>query len=103
MIKVSVLYPNGSDVRFDYDYYCGQHTSMVTTLFGKACSKITIGRGLAGGAPGQPATYVTMTDLYFDSVESFQAAFAPHAATIMGDLPNFTNSTPVIQISEVIQ
>ena len=31
---------------------------------------------------------------------AFQAAFAPHAATIMGDIPNYTNVQPVIQISE---
>jgi len=37
----------------------------------------------------------------FDTVESFQAAFAPHAATIMADIPNYTAIQPVIQISEV--
>jgi uncharacterized protein (TIGR02118 family) len=39
--------------------------------------------------------------LSFDSVPAFQQAFAPHAAEIMGDIPNYTNTTPVLQISEV--
>jgi uncharacterized protein (TIGR02118 family) len=42
-----------------------------------------------------------MGHLYFDSVESFQKSFAPHAERIMGDLPNYTDSQPLIQISEV--
>jgi uncharacterized protein (TIGR02118 family) len=39
--------------------------------------------------------------LYFDSVESFQTAFGPHAGAIMGDIPNYTNVQPTIQVSEV--
>jgi uncharacterized protein (TIGR02118 family) len=39
--------------------------------------------------------------LLFDSVESFQTGFAPHAAEIVGDVPNYTNTRPVIQVSEI--
>ena len=42
-----------------------------------------------------------MGHLYFDSVEAFQAAFGPHAETILADIPNYTNIQPVIQVSEV--
>jgi uncharacterized protein (TIGR02118 family) len=42
-----------------------------------------------------------MGHLYFDSVEAFQAAFGPHAGVIMGDIPNYTNVQPTIQVSEV--
>lgn len=45
---------------------------------------------------------VAMGHLYFDSVEDFQDAFGPNAEKIMGDIPNFTNSEPVVQISEVV-
>ena len=40
--------------------------------------------------------------LLFESVESFQSGFNPHAAEILGDVPNYTNTQPVIQISEVV-
>jgi len=36
-----------------------------------------------------------------ESVEAFQAAFAPHAAEILGDIPNYTSIQPIIQFSEV--
>jgi hypothetical protein len=39
--------------------------------------------------------------LYFDTTDAFQAAFAPHAQAILADIPNYTNTQPTIQISEV--
>jgi hypothetical protein len=31
----------------------------------------------------------------------FQAAFGPHAESIVGDIPNYTSVQPTIQISQV--
>jgi uncharacterized protein (TIGR02118 family) len=74
---------------------------MVREKLGAACKSAAVEQGVAGGAPGAPATYAAMGHLYFDSVGDFQSAFGPHAEAIMGDIPNYTNITPVIQISEV--
>jgi uncharacterized protein (TIGR02118 family) len=101
MIKVSVLYPAGESTKFDMDYYCKSHMPMVQQKLGAACKNTAVELGLGGGAPGAPPTYAAMGHLYFDSVADFQAAFAPHAAAIMADIPNYTNVQPVIQISEV--
>jgi len=43
-----------------------------------------------------------MGNLYFDSLASFESNFGPNAPAIMGDVPNFTNIEPVIQINEII-
>jgi len=56
MIKVSVMYPNKPDVRFDHDYYRDKHMPLVKARMGDACKYYTIDKGLAGGAPGAPAT-----------------------------------------------
>jgi uncharacterized protein (TIGR02118 family) len=101
MIKVSVLYPNEKGKKFDMDYYCNSHIPMVQEKLGAACKGAAIDQGLAGGEPGSPATYVAMVHLLFDSVEAFQSAYAPHAETIMADVPNYTDIQPVFQISEV--
>jgi uncharacterized protein (TIGR02118 family) len=101
MIKVSVFYPAGDSVSFDMNYYITKHLPFVGGLLGKYLKGATVEKGLAGGATGSPATYVAMGNMYFDSVEEFQKAFGPNAPKIMADLPNFTNSKPVIQISEV--
>src|SRR5262249_48831318 len=66
------------------------------------CKYYTVDKGLAGGAPGAPATYVGMCHIFCDSIEAFRAGFGPHAAEIMADIPNYTDQTPVMQISEVV-
>ena len=101
MIIVSVLYPNGPQARFDHDYYLKSHMPMVQRRLGAPLKRVAVERGLAGGAPGAPPPYLAAAHLYFESVEAFQGAFAPHAEPILSDVPNYTNTTPLIQISEV--
>jgi uncharacterized protein (TIGR02118 family) len=101
MIKVSVLYPNGSDSRFDMSYYLNSHMPMVKARLGPALRAQAVEEGLGGGEPGTPPAYLAMGHLVFDSVEAFQQAWGPHAAEIVGDVPNYTNTQPTIQISEV--
>ena len=102
MIKVSVMYPNAPGARFDHDYYRDKHMPLVKQRMGDACLKYTVDKGMAGGAPGQPATYVGMCHIFCDSVEAFQGAFGPHAKEILGDVANYTDIKPVMQISEVV-
>ena len=101
MIKVSVFYPAGETTKFDMKYYCTSHMPMVQQKLGAACKSVAVEEGLGGGAPGAPPAYAALGHLYFDSVDAFQTAFAPHAETIMADVPNYTNVQPIIQISEV--
>jgi uncharacterized protein (TIGR02118 family) len=101
MIKVSVLYPNIAGKTFDMEYYCSKHIPMVQHMLGAACKGVAVEAGLGGAEPGAPATYIAMGHLYFDSVEAFQTAFGPQAQAIMGDIPNYTNLQPTIQISDV--
>ena len=101
MIKVSVLYPNGANSNFDMNYYLTKHIPMVKQKLGTACKSVAVEEGIAGGAEGVPAAYLAMAHLTFDSVDAFQKAFGPHAGAIMGDVPNYTNTEPTVQISEV--
>jgi uncharacterized protein (TIGR02118 family) len=101
MIKVSVLYPNGEGSRFDIGYYCKTHIPLVQRLLGRALKGVAVEQGIAGGTPGAPPAYLAMGHLTFESVEAFQASFGPNAPAIVGDVPNYTNTQPVIQISEV--
>jgi uncharacterized protein (TIGR02118 family) len=102
MIKVSVMYPNKSGARFDHAYYRDKHMPLVKERMGDSCKYYTVDRGIAGGAPDTPATYVGMCHIFCDSVEAFQKGFGPHANEIMADIPKYTDQTPVIQISEVV-
>ena len=89
MIKVSVMYPNTPGARFDHAYYRDQHMPFVKAKMGDSCKYYTVDKGLAGGAPGEPATYIGMCHIFCESVEAF-------------DIPNYTDLAPVLQISEVV-
>ena len=102
MIKVSVMYPQKPNARFDHDYYRDKHMPLVQARMGAACRFYTVDKGLAGGAPGEAPTYVAMCHIYCDSIEAFQAGFGPHAKEILADIPKYTDLAPVIQISEVV-
>lgn len=101
MIRVNVLYPSSDGAHFDWTYYLETHVPMVGRKFGAAVKSVSIEQGLAGGAPGSPAAFVALAHFTFESVPAFQAAFGPHAAEIMADIPKFTSIQPVVQISEV--
>ncbi len=101
MIKVSVFYPSRPGARFDMRYYCEKHIPMVQQKLGDACKRVAVEQGLAGAALGSQPTFIAMGHLYCDTVEAFQAAFAPHAQEIMADIKNYTDIEPTIQISEV--
>src|SRR5882672_9561163 len=102
MIKVSVMYPNTPGTRFDHDYYRDKHLPLIKSRMGAALKYYAIDKGLAGGAPGAPPAYVGMCHLLCDSVEAYHASFGPHAQELTRDIANFTDRTPVVQMSEVI-
>ena len=102
MIKVSVMYSNKPGVRFDHKYYRDKHLPLIKSRMGTGLKYYTIDKGLAGGAPDTPATYIAECHLMCDSVAAYQASFGPYAAEISGDIANFTDVTPVIQVSEVV-
>jgi len=102
MIKVSVMYPNGPDARFDEAYYVDQHMPMVKQLMGDYCKYYTVDKAVSAGSSDANAPYIAMGHLFCESVEAFQAGFGPHTKKIMEDIPNYTNQSPVIQFSEVL-
>ena len=99
MIRVNVMYPKQEGGEFDYDYYLGTHIPLVKERLGEALKGVEVYKGLSGaGDAAEP--YVTSASLFLESVEAFGSSFGPHAEEIMGDIPNFTNIDPIIQIED---
>ena len=101
MIRVSVLYQNNPGSKFDHDYYANSHLPMVKGKLGSALVDSGIDTGIGSAVPGAPAPFVSIGWLTFNSLEDFQGAFGQHAEEIMGDIPNYTDIEPQIQISEI--
>ncbi len=103
MIKVTILYPNEKGKTFDMDYYSNSHMPMLASLYGDALKKLEIDKGISGRTPDDQVPFLAIGYLYFDNLSAYQEGFAPNAEKIIGDIPNYTNVQPIIQISEVIQ
>jgi uncharacterized protein (TIGR02118 family) len=95
-----VMYPTGPDAHFDAAYYRDRHMPMVKNLMGDYCQSYTIDTALASSAADAP--FIAMGHLYCESMDAFNAGFGPHAAEIMGDIPNYSNQKPVLQFSDVV-
>ena len=103
MPTVTVIYPRNEGATFDFDYYQHTHLRLVAARWGGA--GLTRAEALRGTATpdGGEAPYLAIALLGFATPEDLQAAIGgPHAAEIVGDIANFTNVRPVIQVNERI-
>ena len=103
MFRVSVMYPNQQGVKFDIDYYRTKHMELVKKLlkpFGLI--KTEVDKGISGGGQ-QPAPYICVGHLYFETKDGYDRGVAEKGPVIRGDIPNFTSATPVRQISEILE
>ena len=103
MIKVTIMYPNSEGKTFDMDYYANKHMPMLAQLFGDSLKGLEIDKGISGRTPEEPIPYLAIGYLYFEQLSAYRNSFGPHAEQILGDIPNYTNIQPVVQISEVVQ
>lgn len=103
MIKASVMYPAKEGAKFDHDYYVNKHMAIVKEK-GKDMGliKTEVVKGLSGN-PGQPAPYVCIGSLYFESTGDLQKFFMAAGPALMADLPNFTDIRAESQVSEILE
>ena len=103
MIKVTVLYPHEEGKKFDLDYYLNNHIPMVQELLSPmGLQKAEVEKGVSSADPSQPAPFVAVGSLFFETTEQVHAAFTEHGRQIMGDIKNYTEIAPTFQISEVL-
>ena len=101
MASLSVHYPRTAGTTFDYEYYRNTHLPLVGKRWADA--GLIGGEALLGSsAPdGTESPYFAIGIIHFDTDENLQAALSgEHAAEVIGDIKNFTDVQPVIQINE---
>jgi uncharacterized protein (TIGR02118 family) len=101
MYCLSIAYPKKDGGTFDFDYYADKHIPMVTRFLDVNAVRVEVRKGMAS-PDGSAASFVCMANIWIKSVEEFQATLAKHGKEIMGDIPNFTNIQPIIQVDEVV-
>jgi uncharacterized protein (TIGR02118 family) len=101
MIIVSVLYPKSPSSHFDHEYYTRNHIPLVQSLWSSlGLERIDLMRGVAA-LDGSPPAYELIGNLTFLSPGHLQDALA-QGATVLADIPNFTNIQPIIQTNQVV-
>ncbi|MDH0639311.1 MULTISPECIES: EthD family reductase [Pseudomonas] len=95
MINVQIMYPAGGS--FDWDYYIGTHMPMAERELRPV--EWSVFRGTNAGIP---LTYVAVASIIFTDTEAWEAAFARAGAELLADIPNYTDITPILQVSERI-
>ena len=94
----TVLYPNKQGASFNFEYYTTKHVPMTAGLL---ATSIEVRKGISSPT-GSPPAFVCVATIWLKSVEEFQAAMAKHGEQILGDVPNYTNIEPIIQLDDVL-
>src|SRR4051794_22109586 len=100
MVRITILYPNTPGSRFDVEYYLNTHMPMSARLLGAAVKAITVDIGRPG-LGGEPAPFAAICGFACETVEDFMGAFTPVASELQGDIPQYTDIEPVIQVSDL--
>jgi uncharacterized protein (TIGR02118 family) len=74
-----------------------------TRLKGFGLVRWEVDMGVAGGTPGSDAPFVAMGHLYFKAPAEFEKGMAIHRKELLGDVPNYTNVQPQVQIGEMVK
>lgn len=94
----TVLYPAKSDATFDMSYYSKTHMPLVGSKW--AQYGLTSWKILKFGSDSQ---YMVQATIEWESEDCFQKAVSSEsAAEVMGDIPNFTNTQPLIITGQLI-
>ncbi len=103
MFTISSIYPKQEGCTFDFDYYLDTHMPMSMQRLSAANGYrgVSVEFGVDIEEPKIESSYFAVCHYYFDSLEDFMAAFASHAEELQGDIVNYTNVEPIIQINEV--
>ncbi len=101
MFKVAILYPNGEDKTFDMDYYEKKHMPMVAGFIGKNLKFYEIDKGVSGRTPNDKPSFMAIGYFYIKDVAAYNQAIAKNRDAIVNDFKNYTNTQPVVQISEI--
>jgi len=101
LFKVAILYPGGEGKFFDMAYYEKTHMPLVAAYLGKNLKYYEIDRGVSGRSPEEQAPYVAIGYFYVYDLGAYHQAIAQNLGPIGGDIKNYTNIQPMVQISEI--
>jgi uncharacterized protein (TIGR02118 family) len=96
MVRFSVFYPASEGAKFDHDYYRDSHVPLCVKTWSPV--DVTIERGIEGQGPNVAAVHLT-----FESADALAAAMGSEGTgEVLMDVANYTDITPITQVSEIV-
>ena len=103
MTKISIMYPNREGSRFDMNYYLHTHMPMSIERLSsaKGFRGVSVERGVSGTVPDSAPAYVADVSLSFRLRRGLPGSIHSSRCCTSGDMPNYTDVEPTIQVNEV--
>ena len=98
--SLQVLCPIAENTSFDYEYYFNEHMSIVGGAMSEHIQNTLVTKGIAGG-PGISAGFYAIATIVFESQVASDSGMSK-AGLALEDIPNFTNTKPIMLIGEVV-
>jgi uncharacterized protein (TIGR02118 family) len=74
---------------------------MADKLLGSAVKAVSVEIGRSGITPDELPPFAAIAGFTCESVQAFNDAFLPVAAELQGDIPNYTDIVPIVQVSDI--
>ena len=108
MVRISFSYACTDGSFFDAAYYVGNHLPLVLRKlkpYGIVKAEVDLSSSGEGGDVAErfDKHYHAIGYLYFDAADDFVRGFEQEGAELKANIPNYTNITPVVQMSEVTE
>jgi len=103
MYRITIMYPVKEGTHFDMDYYLRSHMPMVQArLTPLGLKGVSAEKGISAGTAGSAVPFHCLGHMLFESLDAYLAGMKAHGKELVTDIPKFTNSSPVIQVSEIV-
>ncbi len=103
MIRVTGLYRDMPNSKFDFNYFVNTHMPLARKrLADFGVGEFAVERGVEA-ADGKEAPYICITHTEFSSINDFKRGLEAHGEELLADVPNYTTIMPELQFSEVVK
>ena len=99
---MTIMYQNGPDVRFNFDYYVNTHMPLIMRLYGKSISRFELRRGQPGRR--RRCAAVRRDDQHLDRRRRRVRRRAARSTKpgLRADVPKFTNAVLIAQRDRIV-
>ena len=102
MIRLTALYRNSPEARFDFDYYLESHMKLSQSLLKEyGMLSFEVEKCLQTMSGDEP-DYLCITHVDFENMEGLMKGLEAHADELMADVASYTNIDPEVEVCEVV-